>query len=44
MNDSDIRDWLTEEARRWDDAAADAYDTPGKACLSLSFWLPPSAC
>lgn len=30
MNDSDIRDWLSEEARRWDDAAADAYDTPGE--------------
>lgn len=30
MNDSDIRDWLAEEARRWDDAAADAYDTPGE--------------
>ena len=30
MNDSDIHNWLTEEARRWDDAAADAYDTPGE--------------
>ncbi len=30
INPQNPQDWLTEEARRWDDAAADAYDTPGE--------------